>query len=120
LAGIALDWDGCLGVDVECLDEDHDGLAEGGFTDEERHVLAIPGAVQREWILRAWCGKEAVAKSLGTGFQGQPWRFALDAIGPQPGWLTYRCEGRTWRAFSSVWRDLCFALVLTPSPEGMP
>jgi phosphopantetheinyl transferase len=37
---------------------------------------------REEWALRLWCAKEAAAKSLGTGLNGQPQRFAVTELTP--------------------------------------
>ena len=54
-------------------------LLRGGFSEGERAVLSGAGCDARR-VLQAWCAKEAAAKCLGTGFDGQPHNFVLRGI----------------------------------------
>lgn len=71
-----------IGVDLEQL-----ARAPGNCAGFARHVLTNAELVQMtEWadcgelLLRYWVAKEAAAKAVGTGFQGQPKRFQLAAL----------------------------------------
>ena len=54
-------------------------LLRGGFSEGERAMLSRAGCDARR-VLQAWCAKEAAAKCLGTGFDGQPHNFVLCGI----------------------------------------
>jgi acyl transferase domain-containing protein/phosphopantetheinyl transferase len=71
--------DGHVGIDLETMGRvDLTSFIAGGLTDAERRLVEAHPADQREDIaLRLWCSKEAVAKSVGTGLQGQPGRFQI-------------------------------------------
>lgn len=60
-------------------------LFAASLSAQERSALgAIPAGQQSEHLLALWCAKEAAAKCLGTGLQGQPEKFEvrfLDASG---------------------------------------
>lgn len=70
-----------VGIDIEDRNENHDGLAEGGFLADELALLSPLHTGEREqWILRLWCAKEAVAKSTGLGFAGDPFRMRVRSV----------------------------------------
>jgi hypothetical protein len=49
-----------VGIDVEPLNRNHEGLEEIAFTAEEgTHLSAVPLSRKKEWLLRLWCSKEA-------------------------------------------------------------
>jgi len=76
------------GIDVEPLLARTDTFGETAFTDSER---ALVGERPRdEWWTRMWCAKEAVAKAAGTGLEGAPRKFVVDAIDGE----RVRCAGR--------------------------
>jgi phosphopantetheinyl transferase len=68
-----------VGVDVEKFGRVRlADLADGGFTEEERaRVAARPEEAREELALRLWCAKEAAAKRMRTGLNGQPAAFAI-------------------------------------------
>lgn len=70
-----------VGVDLEELARlKQPELIVGSLAAEERHwVEGLDGAVLTERALRLWCAKEAAAKCLGTGLQGQPEAFQVVA-----------------------------------------
>lgn len=70
-----------VGVDLESLARlRQPELVSGSFAPEERVWLeGLAGAAHAERVLRLWCAKEAAAKCLGTGLQGQPEAFRIVA-----------------------------------------
>ena len=55
-------------------------LVVDSFAPAERvWVEGLVGAARAERVLRLWCAKEAAAKCLGTGLQGQPEAFRVIA-----------------------------------------
>lgn len=65
-----------VGVDLELVGRtDPASLLAGGFSPVEQALVGTEGAT------RAWCAKEAAAKSLGTGLDGAPTAFTVAALG---------------------------------------
>jgi phosphopantetheine--protein transferase-like protein len=73
-----------VGIDLELLGRIRlPDFLNGAFTAAERtRVEDMAAEQQEEWALRLWCAKEAAAKSLGTGLNGQPQRFAVTELTP--------------------------------------
>ena len=70
-----------VGIDVASQEDNHDGLAEGGFVPIEMALLAdCPAVEQTDWLLRMWCAKEAVAKALGVGLMGNPLKYVVRRV----------------------------------------
>src|SRR5262249_50183606 len=69
-----------VGIDFERpASIDAANLLTAGFSDGERTALFGTGhAVTR--VVQAWCAKEAAAKCLGTGFDGQPTNFRVRGL----------------------------------------
>jgi phosphopantetheine--protein transferase-like protein len=64
---------GLLGIDVEFLHPRPPGFAEAAFDAEELEILHdLPPDLREEWVLRAWCAKEAVGKAMGRGLVEGP------------------------------------------------
>lgn len=81
--GVALVGQGPVGIDVERLVDRHERFASLIGTPTERAVLdeAVHGGAAPAWVLTAaWCAKEAVAKARGTGLQGNPRAFEVEAV----------------------------------------
>jgi phosphopantetheinyl transferase len=59
-----------VGIDLESIARAGEGFDQLAFHRSERGLVqtVLPDR-QREWSLRLWCAKEAVAKALGRGFQ---------------------------------------------------
>jgi len=70
-----------VGVDLEQIARVHQPeLVADSFAPEERSWLeGLDGSARAERVLRLWCAKEAAAKCLGTGLQGQPDAFRIVA-----------------------------------------
>jgi phosphopantetheine--protein transferase-like protein len=65
--------EGLLGIDVEFLHPRPPGFAEAAFDAEELEILhGLPPDLHEEWVLRAWCAKEAVGKAMGRGLVEGP------------------------------------------------
>ena len=71
--------DQAVGVDLERIGRvDTADLLRAGFSSSERgRVEAFPAEGRDEQALRYWCAKEASAKSLGTGLNGNPQAFEV-------------------------------------------
>jgi len=62
-----------VGVDVEPVRELEPSFEAAALCDAERALLDSLGSERRrEWLLRFWCAKEAVAKALGVGLKNGP------------------------------------------------
>jgi phosphopantetheine--protein transferase-like protein len=83
-----------VGIDVEPLNRNHEGLEEIAFTAEEgTHLSAVPLSRKKEWLLRLWCSKEAVAKALGRGMVGNPRNLFVQDVDVKTGSVTVRIAG---------------------------
>jgi phosphopantetheinyl transferase len=81
---IAAPAHGPVGIDLELLGRIRlPNFLDGAFTAAERtRVEGVAVEQREEWALRLWCAKEAAAKSLGTGLNGQPQHFAVTELTP--------------------------------------
>ncbi len=61
-------------------------LLAGGFSADEQALFANGAGNQEASVLQAWCAKEAAAKCVGTGLNGQPRSFVVSAMDDQQGW----------------------------------
>jgi len=73
VARVALGRD--VGIDVERVEPRGEGFASIAFTPAERALRG--GDDADEWLTRVWAAKEALAKALGTGLEGNPRRFEV-------------------------------------------
>ncbi|MEO8124038.1 MAG: 4'-phosphopantetheinyl transferase superfamily protein, partial [Burkholderiales bacterium] len=73
--------DSPVGVDFEALANERrpELLADALAPSEQSLIEGRSGSDLDERLLRLWCAKEAAAKCLGTGLQGQPWAFSITA-----------------------------------------
>jgi phosphopantetheine--protein transferase-like protein len=84
-----------VGVDVEHVDQNCDGLARIALTESERTlVYRIRSWRRREWLLRIWCAKEAVAKALGRGMAGCPLNLVVKDLEIETGRLAVGLAGK--------------------------
>ena len=62
-----------VGIDVQRLDwVTTDDWYDGAFSSLELEILAQPSQKNPALLIGAWCAKEAAAKAVGTGLQGNP------------------------------------------------
>jgi acyl transferase domain-containing protein/phosphopantetheinyl transferase/acyl carrier protein len=75
-----------VGIDMEPLGSKERDFLQLAFSAHERELLTKvdPSRVE-EWILRLWCAKEAVAKSLGRGLPGGPRDLSVCEVDSQSG-----------------------------------
>ncbi len=73
-----------VGIDLEPMGRTSptDLLRSAFGESEQRHVGNASSEALEERVLRMWCAKEAAAKSLGTGLDGNPHAFKVKAISP--------------------------------------
>jgi phosphopantetheine--protein transferase-like protein len=99
-----------IGIDIERLDKVHsdDLLIGGAFSPEEIPVLeTLPHQERSEWLKGFWCAKEAAAKCLGTGLQGNPgqWQVIRFSTSDRKVILSYNgqlFESQLWYAPAEV------------------
>jgi phosphopantetheinyl transferase len=65
-----------VGIDIERIEPREPGFLDLAFTPAER---ALFGADEALSATRFWVAKEVAAKQAGTGFQGRPKDFVIDA-----------------------------------------
>ncbi|MGY0586357.1 MAG: type I polyketide synthase [Paraglaciecola chathamensis] len=71
-----------IGLDIEqqVSDKDYDFLLGALSTTETAVLQQMPAQTKHDYLLRTWCAKEAVAKCLRTGLQGQPELFEVSFL----------------------------------------
>jgi phosphopantetheinyl transferase len=67
-----------VGIDIERVEPRGDGFAAIAFTESERALRS--DAERDEWLTRVWAAKEAYAKAIGTGLEGNPRRFEVREV----------------------------------------
>ena len=101
-----LDTPPLIGIDVERLRALPAGFAGMSFSPEElaclqRAAHGAPGASLDEWMLRAWCAKEAVGKALGRGLPEGPQSVRIEDASPTGG-MSARLAGQLAQAFPAL------------------
>ena len=88
-----------VGVDVESIGRDlSEEFTNGVFTPEELE-LAAQAANSSQAIIKFWCAKEAVSKSLGTGIRYSPKEMVVTDYQADSGKILVRLEGSWLEAF---------------------
>jgi phosphopantetheinyl transferase len=83
-----------VGVDLERLNGSLTRVERVAFNADERVLLSMtPPSKRPEWLLRFWCGKEAVAKSLGVGMVGGPTNLTVENFQVRTGRLDVTLAG---------------------------
>jgi phosphopantetheinyl transferase len=73
-----------VGIDVEQVRPLPPGFGEAALAPAERRLLdAVPDERRDEWLLRAWCAKEAAAKATGSGMTPGPGAATVAALDGQ-------------------------------------
>jgi phosphopantetheinyl transferase len=99
-----------IGVDMEYLERNRDGLATGSLSSAESTLLAsVTDALQDEWLLRFWCAKEAIAKALGRGLAGGPLNLAIQEIEIETGKVGMLLAGELAEQFPDLKGELLTA-----------
>lgn len=83
-----------VGVDVERLGQKPEAFENYAFTAEELSLLAsLADEARDEWLMRLWCAKEAVSKSLGRGLSGGPLGLRVRGAGFDDGLVEVSLSG---------------------------
>ena len=107
-----------IGVDIEFCNKNHEGLKEGGFSGVEQNILEnIPEPDHSDWLLRAWCAKEALAKALGVGLLGNPFNIEIKNIDFKTGKI-YLCLAGNLAKLMPIYSNGIF-LVFTVKKERL-
>ncbi len=72
-----------VGVDIERIEPRGESFAKIAFSDAERALRPTDDGPADEWLTRVWCAKEAAAKALGTGLEGNPRHFEVREVAGQ-------------------------------------
>jgi len=77
-----------VGIDLDTAGriETADLLAAGFSASEQATILMDADDAAPLRVLQAWCAKEAAAKCIGTGLNGQPRSFVVSALDDAQGW----------------------------------
>ena len=114
-----------VGCDVESVARDlSEEFTNGVFTPDEQE-LAARSSSPAQAIIRFWCAKEAVSKTLGTGIRYSPREMVITGYDSETGRITVRLEGAWVEAFkkfrgydipvsSRVMRDHALAFCFLP------
>lgn len=114
-----------VGCDVESVARDlSEEFTNGVFTPDEQEVAARSSSPAQA-IIRFWCAKEAVSKTLGTGIRYSPREMVITGYDSETGRITVRLEGAWVEAFkkfrgydipvsSRVMRDHALAFCFLP------
>jgi len=99
LVAAAIAVNGRIGIDLERLGRDlSDDFSRSVFTSEEQELAAQSGEGHAA-LMRFWCGKEALAKALGTGIRYSPSDLRVRAIDIGTGRLELELAGQWLDAF---------------------
>jgi len=83
-----------IGIDIEQAGRKTDGLAAGGFNEEENALInKLKKTEYLNWLLRAWCAKEALSKAIGRGLLADPLNIIIHQIIPQSGEMKLEITG---------------------------
>jgi acyl transferase domain-containing protein/phosphopantetheinyl transferase (holo-ACP synthase) len=103
-----------VGVDIELLRPLPAGFADTAAPPAERRLLeAVPGD---EWLLRAWCAKEAAGKAVGRGMGAGAGAPAIAGVSPADGVMQVEVAGRPVRV--QTWRDGDLVAAVATYQEG--
>ncbi|HEY3698180.1 MAG TPA: beta-ketoacyl synthase N-terminal-like domain-containing protein [Spongiibacteraceae bacterium] len=78
LLAVAIVGEAPVGIDIEAIVTRESSFVDLAFSAGEQQLL--PEKNRSEWIARCWAAKEAFAKRRGTGLQGKPKQFEIEAI----------------------------------------
>ncbi|MDE3074123.1 MAG: polyketide synthase dehydratase domain-containing protein [Chloroflexota bacterium] len=121
-----------VGLDIERVRARATGFADMAFSPAERQLFGcIPPGLAEEWLTRAWCAKEAVAKGAGFGLLDGLKEVAVEAVDVPRGWVWVRLSGAAARgnpdlsvplvAYTATAGDLVVAATLCePAPSYEP
>ncbi len=98
-----------VGIDIELLGDKHEGLEAGGFSQSERKILRERTENRLPWLLRAWCAKESLAKSLGRGFCGSPYTIQVKEVDCHSGKIQLQLSGQLVHYFDH-YKDHVFSV----------
>ncbi|HEX4218652.1 MAG TPA: 4'-phosphopantetheinyl transferase superfamily protein [Acidimicrobiales bacterium] len=118
---------GPIGVDIELLAPGTPrsaGFADIALTPGEQD-LRPHGVGPDEWVAVMWTAKEAVAKAIGTGLQGRPRSFEVEAVTDSGGQAQYTLQvrdpgGGQWTVASDREGECVIAVTLSPAITGDP
>ncbi|MEI6210734.1 MAG: 4'-phosphopantetheinyl transferase superfamily protein [bacterium] len=99
LVAAAIAVNGRIGIDLERIGRDlTDDFSRSVFTLEEQELAAQSGDGPAT-LLRFWCGKEALAKALGTGIRYSPSDLRVRSIHVETGRIEIELAGQWLDAF---------------------
>ncbi len=83
-----------VGIDMEGIDQNHEELERVTLSSKEQTLLhTVPVPKRKEWLLRFWCAKEAVAKAFGRGMIGGPLNLIIHKIAAETGEVSLTLSG---------------------------
>ncbi len=104
---IAAPPDTPVGIDLDTAGRiATDDLLAAGFSATEQAILIASDTAAPLRVLLAWCAKEAAAKWVGTGLNGQPRSFVVSDLDDQHGWSRVVVPGNIALSVSLAVDDL--------------
>jgi len=97
-----------------------DDLLAAGFSATEQAFLMDSDTAAPLRVLLAWCAKEAAAKCVGTGLNGQPRSFVVSALDDQQGWSRVIVPGDIALSVSLAIDDQSILAVAYADQAGLP
>jgi phosphopantetheinyl transferase len=105
-----------VGIDAAVLDPGRSLKLEDFASEDEIRVIesVVDSAGDAGWTTRVWCGKEAVAKAVGTGLRGRPRAFQTVDVEPDGGLVVEHGDpARRFHVRTSLHDGSVFAVVST-------
>lgn len=106
-----------VGIDAAALDPRRSLKLEDFASEDEIRVIesVVDSVGDAGWTTRVWCGKEAVAKAVGTGLRGRPRAFQTVDVEPDGGLVVEHGDpARRFHVRTSLHDGSIFAVVSTP------
>ena len=106
--------DAPVGIDAAALDPGRSLKLEDFASEDEIRVIerVLDPAGDVGWTTRIWCGKEAVAKAVGSGLRGRPRAFQTVDVRPDGGLVVEHGDpARRFHVRTSLHDGSVFAVV---------
>jgi phosphopantetheine--protein transferase-like protein len=99
----SLDPGQMVGIDIESIDHEPEDFRALAFSEQECALVdSMPESARREWSIRMWCAKEAVAKALGRGLSGGLRSLRIAEAERQNGTVQLELQGNLLQEFAQL------------------
>jgi acyl transferase domain-containing protein/phosphopantetheinyl transferase len=108
---------GGVGIDLELLVPRPHGFAQAALSEAELRLLEpLPAQDAEEWLLRAWCAREAAGKACGSGLAGGAEAPRVSSIDSAHETVAVDVAGRRLSVCTHREADVIVATALDPEP----